>query len=465
MTIFLGTTCDPTAGRITITASGIGHACCALVERSTDQSNWVTVRGATCWPVSGVTGVSGVGWVFPCALQDYEYDACHGNFYRLTTSCPDEAISFISAGVSGVGSSGPRTPGLPPGTSAAYRDLVVIYAGSRAVAASVDTPTGWTPITPSGRARMFGRVYDGSWAMPTVTFTGDTANEDTIAQAATIRNAGLPALSSAKQDNSVPAQNIAVPGAFDPGGHHINLRGGFKNDDWTSTTPPAGYTKIGEPVSMAGNDAGLTWAYLIETTLLASAQAASSFVVTGGATGVSVGNAVILGRAASLETATVGPIACSNGNLYWLKDPARPVLNTSIDMGACTPGQIILLWPTNPGIRRRARNGLFPIVGRTYPVAVTDLRLAREWQLDLRTTGVSGFGRIDTLLATGDVLFLQPPCDCLLQYPGGYVAALDISYEPHVSIPNQLDWTIPVVEVAAPGPDVGEGCPVVIPVA
>lgn len=464
MTIFLSASCDPNLGRITITASGIGHACCALVERSIDQANWVTVRGGTCWPVSGVSGVSGVGWVFPCPLYDYEYDTCHDNFYRLSTSCPDEPISFIAAGAASSGSSGSRTPGLPAGTDSAYRDLVVIFAGSRAAAATVDTPTDWTPITPAGRARKFARVYDGTWVMPTVTFTGDTANETTIAQAAAIRNAGVPALSSAKQDNSVPAQDIEAPGAFDPGGHHISIRGGFKNDDWTSVAPPTGYTEIGEPDEIAGNDAGLTWAYLIETSTLAGAQSPVTFAVTGGATGVSVGTAVILGRAASLESASVGPVACSNGNLFWLKDPARPVLNTAIDL-ACPPdGQVLLLWPANPAVRRRARNGLFPVVGRTYPVAVTDLRLAREWQIDLRTTGVSGFGAIDTLLATGDVLFIQPPCDCLLQYPGGYVAALDISYEPHVSIAGQIDWTIPVVEVAAPGPDVGEGCPVVVPV-
>jgi len=402
--------------------------------------------------------------VFPCPLYDYEYDTCVANYYRLTTSCPAESISFIAAGTASTGSSGSRTPALPVGTSSAYRDLVVIFAASRAAAATVDTPAGWTVISPAGRARMLARVYDGTWVMPTVTFTGDAANEDTIAQAATFRNAGLPLVSSAVLDNA-SAQNITAPGAFDPGGHHVALRGGAKSDDWTSVLEPAGYTEIGEPSSTAGNDAGLTWAYRIETTSPSGTQPAATFTVTGGAAAVSRGVASILSRATALETTTIGPVSCSNGSLFWLKDPTRPGLNIGIDL-TCPPSSGLgLLWPSNPAIRRRARAGIFPVVGRTYPVAATDLRLAREWELGLRTSTSGAFSRLDTLLATGDVLFIQPPCDCLLQYPGGYVAALDLSYEPHVAIANQIDWTIPVVEVAAPGPDVGEGCPVVVPVA
>src|SRR5215510_9157713 len=465
MSIGLFSSCDPTLGRVTITASGIGHACCALVERSTDQTNWVTVRGASCWPVSGVTGVSGVGWVFPCNLYDYEYDTCVPNYYRLSTSCPSESISFVAAGAPGLAANGPVSPGLPAGTSAAYRDLVVILAASRAPAATVDTPAGWTPVSPGPRrARMYARVYDGTWEMPTVTFTGDVVNETTIAQAATFRNAGLPLVSSAVQDN-VSAQDILAPGAFDPGGHHVAVRAGAKSDDWTSVAEPAGYTEIGEPDSTSGNDAGITWAYRVETTNPSGTQPSATFVVTGGAAAVSVGLAVILGRATVLETATIGPVSCSNGNLFWLKDPTRPSLNVGIDLSCPPASGLALLWPSNPAVRRRARAGIFPVVGRTYPVAATDLRLAREWQLDLRSSTSSAFTRLDTLLATGDVLFIQPPCDCLLQYPGGYVAPLDLSYEPHVAIANQVDWSIPVVEVAAPGPDVGEGCPVVAPVA
>lgn len=464
MTINLLSSCDPTMGRITLTASGIGHACCALVERSTDQTNWVTVRGASCWPVSGVTGVSGVGWVFPCSLYDYEYDTCGPNYYRLSTSCPEDPISFVAAGVSGVGSSGSRTPSMPVGTSAAYRDLVVIFAASRAAAASVDTPANWTPITPGPkRARMFARVYDGTWAMPTVTFTGDLANEDTIAQAATFRNAGLPVVSSAVADN-LSTQDISAPGAFDPGGHHVNLRGGAKSDDWTSVAPPAGYTEIGEPDSTAGNDAGLTWAYLVETTSPTGTQPAVSFVVTGGGAAVSVGLAAILGRATVLEQTTIGPISCDNGTRLWLKIPARPALNLAIELACPGASGLGWLWPSNPTVRRRARAGILPVVGRTYPVAATDLRLAREWQVDLRTTTTSAFDRVDALFAPGDVIFIQPPCDCL-GVPGGYVAAMDLTYEPHIALTDQVDWSVPVVEVAAPGPDVGEGCPVVIPVA
>ena len=129
----------------------------------------------------------------------------------------------------------------------------------------------------------------------------------------------------------------------------------------------------------------------------------------------------------------------------WLKSIGRPFLNQ------------ILHCVSNPTpIVRRARNNISPIVGRSYPVAVTDLRGSREVTVPVITQTTQERQDLDLLLASGDPVFIQTPAGHPL--PTMYAVIEDTTESRPVR--NRLcnnDWRLfelPMVEVAAPGPDV-----------
>lgn len=129
----------------------------------------------------------------------------------------------------------------------------------------------------------------------------------------------------------------------------------------------------------------------------------------------------------------------------WFKSIGRPFLNQRI---YCV---------LNPSpITRTARNGVFPIVGRSYPVAVTDLRSAREVTLQVVTQTLEQRQDLDLLLASGDPIFIQTPSGHPL--PTMYAVVGDTAEERPVRNRDCNNdwrlWTLPLVEVAASGPDV-----------
>jgi hypothetical protein len=98
----------------------------------------------------------------------------------------------------------------------------------------------------------------------------------------------------------------------------------------------------------------------------------------------------------------------------WLKNPLRPFLNrkvTVIGIGDVT---------------RQSRSGLFDIIGRTLPVAVTDLMSGRSTMLTIRATDPAEAVDVDDMVAVGEVLFLQPPLGSavptMYALPGGATA-------------------------------------------
>lgn len=129
----------------------------------------------------------------------------------------------------------------------------------------------------------------------------------------------------------------------------------------------------------------------------------------------------------------------------WLKSIGRPFLNRAMRcVGNPTP------------ITRRARNGVFPIVGRSFPVAVTDVRSGREVPLQVITKTTQERQDLDLLIASGDPIFVQTPLAHPL--PTMYAVVGDTAEARPVR--NRLCdndwrlWDLPLTEVAAPGPDV-----------
>lgn len=125
----------------------------------------------------------------------------------------------------------------------------------------------------------------------------------------------------------------------------------------------------------------------------------------------------------------------------WIKSISRPFLNRPVAV------------VDHSDITLPARNGVFPVIGRAAPVAVTDVRLARQFQMTIKADTIADADAIEVVLAGGDPLFVQVPPDAR-DIPGGYVVVGDAIRRRfgHVSVRRWFD--LPMTTVAAPGPGV-----------
>lgn len=248
-------------------------------------------------PVQLVTDNAQDGW-------DWMID---GERVTVTDVTPPD-IAFVGVGTADSGSSGSRTPGLP--ASLANGNLVLIFASART--GTPVPPASWDTMYADGTGQMalFGRIKTASWsAMPTVTYSGGAANEDTIAQSAAF---------SGRFDNidnilvgavgclNGSAQDITTPG-YPVVGLPENLLAlylGWKQDDYTSVAQPGSWNELQEASSTAGNDASQIWGYRLFTTRPAAGTLQPALVVTGGAAAISRGAVVIIASDYQLVTVT-----------------------------------------------------------------------------------------------------------------------------------------------------------------
>lgn len=204
------------------------------------------------------------------------------------------AVSFVAAGASSAtdGGSAP-TPALPAGL-AADDSMIAVFYSREATDGTVSASAGWNEIynarSAGGLLGVWERAFQTGDAALTFTLgghVGGAAGDDCIAQIAAWRG------TRPSQPVSIPgtiATNAAaadigpIGGVTAPANGAIVVVGG-KLDDWTSVAVLAGdgltWAEIGEPVSVAGADAGLVWDYaLISTADVAVAD--KTFTVTGG---------------------------------------------------------------------------------------------------------------------------------------------------------------------------------------
>ncbi len=125
----------------------------------------------------------------------------------------------------------------------------------------------------------------------------------------------------------------------------------------------------------------------------------------------------------------------------WLKSIARPFLNQKITV--VSHGDITLA----------GRNSVFPIIGRSNPVAITDVRLARTWEMTIKADSVQDADAIELVLAGGDPLFIQVPPNGD-DIPGGYVVVGDAVRRRFGHRSERRWFDLPCMTVAPPGPGV-----------
>lgn len=410
--------------RVTITATGLGDAITASVERSTNQIRWATVRGgATVAVTAGVMD----------AVDDYEFNADVVNYYRVTYTA---AMSFVAAGAAAHGNNASVAPGLPAGLT--QGDNMYLLAAIRNSGTGVPTtPTGWSKLIDAGNMCLYGKTAGASESAPTVSFTGGVANADTSGQIAAFRGVNMtPVVAAATQLNG-SGQDIAVPAITlaDPLAGGLNLWVGWKQDDWTSVDVVSGGTEIGEPDTTTGDDQGIVWDYRIlphSTTF--TNLSTRTFTVTGGGAAISRAGTAVFEHALTDQIGSVTPTLDG----VWLKFIARPFLNTQVD----AYGEV--------NVTRRARNAVFDVVGRTVPVAVTDVRAGREYPLSVTTLTSETHSRLDFAVLGGDPVFVHAPPGSPV--PTMYAVIGDTSDDQPV--PGTHLWTLPLTEVAAPAPEI-----------
>jgi hypothetical protein len=135
----------------------------------------------------------------------------------------------------------------------------------------------------------------------------------------------------------------------------------------------------------------------------------------------------------------------------WLKSVRYPFLNQAVTVDDVQP------------VDREARMGIFPVRGRSAPVGMIDVRASRAYILTLLTKTDTAHRKLDLTLMAGDVFFLHvPPTRRIL--PGSMFVAIGTVTKHRVDqkLPAGVadPWfrfTLPLVELAAPGPDVVGG--------
>ncbi|NIH81685.1 hypothetical protein [Amycolatopsis viridis] len=391
----------------------------ALIERSTDQITWATVRGGDTVPLS-----SGAG-----QLDDYEFAAGVPNYYRASYVDSGAVTSVgLTPGGPVTGNNTALTPALPSGITAG--DLLLAFATIRNTAAAPVAPAGWTAVHTTGSTAVFGRRYLPGDAAPTVTFTGGAAGDSTTAVVWALRNAELLPAVSVWQNNA-SAQNVAYP-AITAGGSNDRLTVLFawKQAQHTGWGTPAGFVDVTR-VSNAQGSGDSTFVFLAA---YPTSVPAGNVIVTGGAAAVSKATLLTFQKAAYVtrDTASTTP----NIQVAWIKNLQRPYLNRAVT---------VTDWSA---ITRPARAGVIDVISRSLPVAVTDLRGSRRYTLTITAVDLDAAADLDLCLSTGEPVLLHVPAGA--PFPGGYYVIGDITMDRHSKRTKRRFFDLPLTEVAAP---------------
>lgn len=146
--------------------------------------------------------------------------------------------------------------------------------------------------------------------------------------------------------------------------------------------------------------------------------------------------------AADVLTNTFTAAITQDLDAVWLKVPAAPFMNRVVTVSEAGD-------KTRP-----ARRAIHGIVGRNAPIAISDVRLYAAFDLKLYTFTKAEEETLDLILGSGEILFFHLPSTntCM---DGGYYSAGDVQWGPSGSRARpKRTFTIPLQEVAPPGPDV-----------
>lgn len=154
--------------------------------------------------------------------------------------------------------------------------------------------------------------------------------------------------------------------------------------------------------------------------------------------GVPITYRVRVYSAADALLTTYSSVIDGDLDAVWLKSPTRPFLNRTVS---------VIGWSE---VKRSARQGIFPVLGRRLPVAVTEVRGSQEFTLVLRAADRAEADALRLALSFGDVAFLHVPLDC--EIPGSiYVAVGEVTERRPAAHDSPVRYfELDLTEVAAP---------------
>lgn len=410
--------------RVKILADTMPGAQIALVERSTDQIRWTTVRGGTAVVVAaGAT---------PVPLYDYEFAPNVANYYRVT---PDRLTVVTDTYTRSV------TDGFGTADSGQTYTL-------EATAADYDVDGSRGTIQPTGLAD------DRSAVIDTNTINVDMVGVfrlNTLPGTSTIQ-LGLEARRTDEDNRYYCDPQVAVGGAVT-----LRLRKRVASTQTTLATVATGITMTtatDHSVRFAVDGSSLRGKFWLSSDPEPSTwlEATDTALATGDFAGVFCrNNTAVTTHVVSVDNLTVYDLSPASQvdditptlTDVWLKSVSRPFLNTTVAPLGSTFA-----------VERSERSGLFDVVGRSLPVAVSDVRGSRRYSLTLRTDTEQDADDLDLLFASGDILFLHAPAGRVVPAGGVYLRmGLVRAVHPAPARPLRLTEAA-ATEVAAPGPDV-----------
>ncbi len=130
-------------------------------------------------------------------------------------------------------------------------------------------------------------------------------------------------------------------------------------------------------------------------------------------------------------------IAALVAGLVWLKNVGRPYLNRRVTVAGFSD------------VVAPARGGVFDVLGRRLPVAVTDVRGSRRYELTLVAADAAEASAIEFALSFGDTMLLHVPAGCVVP-ASMHVFVGDLATSRHSARATRRFLSLPLTEVDAP---------------
>lgn len=416
-TVVTATYVDASA-KVTVAVSGAtGYASgtyCTF-QRSTDGITWTTVRGGATIALTG--GVA--------SLDDYEFADRVVNTYRVLFVYPAtpafQGASAIATTTS-AGATVSTTPGAWP-VSTQVGTLILAFVACTKSTATLNIPAGWTQVAISGtNTAIYAALWTASLILPTFTASAVASGDILTVKLEGYFNASATPATQLVQANA-SSQNINYPSVTAPPlGYIDGVLWAYKPSVNTGSTPAPSI-----------NDTATGWTSILFNDLLGS-LASGTLTLTGGAAAVSVAFVLYFATAASIDqvSATVTPALSQP----WIVNPLRPYLNRAIVTVGVADST------------RDARTGVFPVIARTLPVAVTDLQAGRATTITVRCATRALTDDLESCLLTGEVVFIHGPAGAVT--PTWYAAIGQITRTRPAATGITRYLVLPLVEVAAP---------------
>lgn len=394
----------------------------AFVDRSVDQITWNRVRGGNTVALD-----AGVG-----RLDDYEFQPGVVNYYRV--SYVDSAqIELVSNGAVQVGNNVSLNP--PIGGATSQYDLMLLFAAIERTTATPNVPAGWTDLVSLGNVRVMGKIYAPGDIAPTVTFTGGSAGDATQAFIRTVRNGRLGVV-TANGNTNASAVPVAYPGVnYGVAANTLSVLFAWKQVGNSSFTPGSTWAN-GYGTSDATNGQSVRTWHLPSYPLTVS----SGSIADTAAAAVSKGVVFGVPKAAYIHRESTSITPEIDG--VWIKNTQRPYMNR----------KVIPIWPAQDTIDRRARAGVFDVIGRTVPIAVADTHGSREWTMVLTTISPDIAADFDACFRAGEVVLVQTPPGCRIE--GMYCQIGNYKRYRKRPFSDRRYFDMAMVEVAAPDSEI-----------